>query len=58
MPPYAAFHLCLHCLPKNLFAGIRNEKGLKSSGQFLRKSLNPFILMDFPRCAVIASFVF
>ena len=21
---YAAFHLVLHCLPKNLFAGIQN----------------------------------
>ena len=28
MPPYAAFHLGLHCLPKYLFTGIRNEKWL------------------------------
>ena len=27
MPPYAAFHLDLHCLPKNLFTGIQNEMG-------------------------------
>ena len=27
MPPYAAFHLGLHCLPKYLFIGIKNEKG-------------------------------
>ena len=26
MPPYAAFHLVLHCFPKNLFTGIQNEK--------------------------------
>ena len=29
MPHYAAFHLGLHCLPKYLFAGIQNEKGIK-----------------------------
>ena len=27
MPPYAAFHLGLHCLPKDQFTGILNEKG-------------------------------
>ena len=27
MPPYVAFHLGLHCLPKHLFTGIKNEKG-------------------------------
>ena len=27
MPPYAAFHLGLHCLPKYLLTGIKNEKG-------------------------------
>ena len=27
MPPYAAFHLGLHCLPKYLFTGMQNEKG-------------------------------
>ena len=27
MPPYAAFHLGLHCLPKYLFTGIQTEKG-------------------------------
>ena len=27
MPPYAAFHLGLHCLSKYLFIGIQNEKG-------------------------------
>ena len=27
MPPYAAFHLGLHCLPKYLLTGIQNEKG-------------------------------
>ena len=26
---HAAFHLGVHCLPKNLFAGIQNEKGTK-----------------------------
>ena len=26
MPPYAAFHLDLHCLPKYLFASIQNER--------------------------------
>ena len=26
MPPYATFHLGLHCLPKYLFTGIQNEK--------------------------------
>ena len=26
MPPYAAFHLGLHCLSKYLFTGIQNEK--------------------------------
>ena len=26
MPPYAAFHLCLHCLPKYLFTGMQNER--------------------------------
>ena len=26
MPPYAAFHLGLHCLQKYLFTGIQNEK--------------------------------
>ena len=26
MPPYAAFHLGLHCLPKYLFTGIQNKK--------------------------------
>ena len=26
MPPYAAFHVGLHCLPKYLFTGIKNEK--------------------------------
>ena len=25
MPPYVAFHLGLHCLPKYLFTGIQNE---------------------------------
>ena len=31
MPYFAAFHLGLHCLPKNmyLFVGIQNEKELK-----------------------------
>ena len=28
MPPYAAFHLDLHCLPKYLFTGIENENCL------------------------------
>ena len=28
MLPYAAFHLCLHCLPKYLSTNIQNEKGL------------------------------
>ena len=27
MPPYAAFHLGLHCLQKYLLIGIQNEKG-------------------------------
>ena len=27
MPPNAAFHLGLHCLPKYLFAGIQSKKG-------------------------------
>ena len=27
MPPYAAFHLGLHCLPKYLLTGIQNENG-------------------------------
>ena len=27
MPPYAAFHLGLHNLPKYLFTGIQKEKG-------------------------------
>ena len=27
MRPYAAFHLCLHCLPKYLFTDIKYEKG-------------------------------
>ena len=27
MPPYAAFHLGLLCLLKNLFTGIHNEEG-------------------------------
>ena len=27
MPHFAAFHLDLHCLPKYLFMGIKNEKG-------------------------------
>ena len=28
MPPYVAFHLGLHCLPKciNMFTGIQNEE--------------------------------
>ena len=28
IPPYVAFHLGLHCLPKYLFNGIQNEKSL------------------------------
>ena len=31
IPPNEAFHLGLHCLPKNLFAGIQNENGHKPS---------------------------
>ena len=31
IPPYATFHLGLHCLPKNLFTGIQNEKDELSS---------------------------
>ena len=31
MPHYAAFHQGLRCLPKNLFTGIQNEKGLRWS---------------------------
>ena len=27
MPPYVAFHLGLHCLPKYLFTSYQNEKG-------------------------------
>ena len=27
MLPYVAFHQGLHCLPKYLFTGIKNEKG-------------------------------
>ena len=27
LPPYAAFHLGIHCLPKYLFTGIQNENG-------------------------------
>ena len=27
MPPYASFHLGLHCLPKYLFTSIQNDKG-------------------------------
>ena len=27
LPPYAANHLGLHCLPKYLFTGLQNEKG-------------------------------
>ena len=27
MPPYAAFHLGINCLPMYLFTGIQNEKG-------------------------------
>ena len=27
MPTKAAFHLALHCLQKNLFTSIQNEKG-------------------------------
>ena len=30
MPPYAAFHRGLHCLPKYLFTGIQNAKGFRS----------------------------
>ena len=26
MPPYAAFHLGLNCLPKYMLTGMRNEK--------------------------------
>ena len=27
MPPYAAFHLSLHCLQKYMSTNIQNEKG-------------------------------
>ena len=27
MPPYAAFHLGLHCLQKHQFTSIQNKKG-------------------------------
>ena len=27
MPPFVAFHLGLHCLPKYLFTDVQNEKG-------------------------------
>ena len=27
MPPYVAFHLALHCLPKYLLTDILNEEG-------------------------------
>ena len=27
MPPYATFHLGLHCLPKYMFTSIQNLKG-------------------------------
>ena len=32
MPPYVAFHLSLHHLPKYLFAGIQNKKGYDNNG--------------------------
>ena len=28
MPPYVTFHLGLHWLPKYLFTGFQNEKGI------------------------------
>ena len=29
MPHYSGYHLGLHCLSKNLFTSIQNEKGYK-----------------------------
>ena len=34
MPPYVAFHLGLHCLPKYLFPGIKNEMGKRKIRKF------------------------
>ena len=47
MQHYAAFHQCLHCLPKYLFSGLQYTKGyeLLSAVRFLllyfRKTMEP-----------------
>ena len=38
MQHYAAFHLGLHCLPKNLFRGLSVYKGLMNVNGFLDTS--------------------
>ena len=41
IPPYVAFHLGLHCLPKYLFTGIQDSKG-----SILYSILKPFEVFD------------
>ena len=35
MPPNVAFHLVLHCLPKDLFIDVQKEKGKSSIYTYL-----------------------
>ena len=39
MPPYAAFHLGLYCLPNYLFTGVQNEKGITKMQQRINQFL-------------------
>ena len=62
MPPHAAFHLGLHCLPKYLFTGIQNKKGYVvnvflvsqmmqyNNYKFERKIVNIFLPISFNIC--------
>ena len=51
MPPYAVFHLGLHCLPKCLFTSIQNEKRLTLKAP--RKKMNLKMLSAANNCLAL-----
>ena len=46
LPPYVAFHLGLHCLPKYLFTSIQNEKGYDITAILVNKKFRNVLEMN------------
>ena len=56
MPPYMAFDLGLHCLPKYLFTSSQNEKGSKAKVHVSIKNKYMYTVYKKKKCGALIIF--